>query len=331
MARFPRSTMRNNGKRRHILFWSGLAAATALLVADCGGPTPSGTVKLSSPEIAILTGAVNPNTTATIGNALQQLTQLCMKSKGLVYYPALVTAANANPNAGRDEVGVPGAHIGLAARETSGFGFRSEAIQAKIGPTGGNGVQSEEAYADSLRGAVGSHYRLALNGSETSRISVQLPGGGTTTIQAGGCTGAAERHLYESVANFVQAETGLALLRNLLYSAVTSDSRFTAVVARWSSCMSSRGFHYRSPTQMWNTVSVRVFRNPTPAAGRLEIRVAVADYRCARAMGLVAIARRLQSEHAKVLSRPLARYLALITAVDARAARVARGLSFAGQ
>ena len=327
---FPPSTIKSNDKWRHTLFWSSLAAI-ALLAADCGGPTASGTVKLSSPEIAILEGAVNPNTTASIGNALQQLTQLCMKSKGLVYYADFVTAATANPNVGRDEAGVPGAHIGLVTRETSGFGFRSEALQAKTAPTGGNGVQSEEAYADSLRGKVGRQYRLALSGSETSRISVQLPGGGTTTIQAGGCTGAAERHLYGPVANFVQAETGLAILRNALYSAVTSDSRFATAVARWSSCMGSRGFHYHSPTRMWNTVSSRVFRDPTPAAGRLEIKVAVADYRCARTVRLVAIAQRVQSEHAKVLSRPLARYLALITAVDARAARVARGLSLAGQ
>ena len=67
--------------------------------------------------------------------------------------------------------------------------------------------------------------------------------------------------------------------------------------------------------------------DPAPAVRDLEIRVAVADYQCAKAVNLVATARRLESEHAQYISRPLAQYLALITRVDIGAEKVAKSLN----
>jgi hypothetical protein len=90
--------------------------------------------------------------------------------------------------------------------------------------------------------------------------------------------------------------------------------------------MSSRGLKYSTPTVLSNSLFRRIDTNPTPAARDLEIRVAVADYRCAAAANLVATARRLESEHAQYMSRPLAQYLALITRVDISAAKVAKSL-----
>src|SRR5262249_50715806 len=143
--------------------------------------------------------------------------------------------------------GVPGGQISLAAREVDGYGFYSQAVQAAADRGGRQGAgQNEETYADSLTGAAGSRYRLALDGADSQRITVTLPGGGTTSIPYGGCLRAAWHRLYGSVANGIQVTTGLSLLYDQLYSVVTSDPRFAAVVAKWSSCMARHGMKFSS-------------------------------------------------------------------------------------
>lgn len=330
LSEVAHAAMRLGGPGRWIRFWPGLAAA-GLLAAGCAG-TPASSpamVKLTGAEIAVLTGSVSPVTSAQVANAYQVLAQQCMQSKGLVYYPTFMTAAEASRP--QQVPGAPGAHISLAAREADGYGFYSQAVQASANPGGGQnsggrqGAGQEEAYAQSLTGAAGSRYRLALDGLDSQRITVKLPGGSTASITTGGCLAAAQRRLYGSVANAIQITTGFSLLYDQLYTAVISDPRFAAVVAKWSACMTSRGLKYSTPTELWN--SVRTAMRPTPAARDLEIRVAVADYRCAAAVNLVATAQRLQDEHAQYMSRSLAQYLALVTEVDANAAKVAKSLN----
>lgn len=314
------------GPGRQIPFWAGLAIAGSLAAGCSGAPGPSSAmVRLSGAEIAVLTGSVNPADTAEVANAYEVLVQRCMQSKGLVYFPHFVTAADVSPP--QQVPGVPGATISLAVRETGGYGFYSQVVQASANPGSRQGPDQEETYADSLTGAAGRRYRLALDGPDSQRINVTLPGGATASLQTGGCVGAASRQLYGSVANSAQVATGYSLLYDDLYNAVVSDPKFTAVVARWSSCMSGRGLKYSTPTALWNSLFNRIDARPTPAARDLEIRVAVADYRCAAAVNLVGTARRLENEHAQYIRRPLAQYLALITQVDTNAAKVAKSLN----
>lgn len=317
---------RPGGPGRRIPSWAGLVIAGSLAAGCSGAPASSpAMVKLSSAEIAVLTGSVSPVITAELGNAHEVLVQRCMQSKGLAYYPHFVTTAGVT---GQQQVpGVPGAAISLAARETDGYGFYSQVMQARANPGGGQGSFREETYADSLTGAAGRRYRLALDGPDSQRITVTLPGDGTASLLTGGCEGAANRQLYGSVANTAQVTTGYSLLYDGFYTTVVSDPKFTAVVARWSSCMSSRGLKYSTPTTLSNSLYRRIYTNPAPAARDLEIRVAVADYQCAKAVNLVATARRLESEHAQYMSRPLAQYLALITRVDISAAKVAKSIN----
>ena len=321
----------HGGPGRRILFWAGLAIAGSLAAGCSGTPAPSPrTVRLSGAEIAVLTGSESPATTADVANAYQALVQRCMQSKGLVYYPDFVTAADVSRP--QQVPGVPGATISLAQREADGYGFYSQVVNASVNPDSGQGSGSgqEETYADSLTGAFGTRYRLALDGPDSQRADVTLPGGGTASIRTGGCLGAANRQLYGSIANSVQVTTGYSLLYDNLYSAVVSDPKFTAVVARWASCMRSRGLKYGTPTALWNSLFNRVYSKPTPANRDLEIRVAVADYRCASAVNLVGTARLLENEHAQYMSRSLAQYLALITLVDINAEKVAKSFNLPG-
>jgi hypothetical protein len=314
---------RTGGRAGRTGWWPGLVAA-CLLAAGCAGTagSPPAMVRLTAAQIAVLTGSVSPVTSAEVANAFQVLTRRCMRSKGLMYYAGFVTPADLSLP--RQIPGVPGADISLAAREADGYGFYSRAMQARANSRGGPGPGREEAYADALAGATGRRYRLALDGPPGQRVTMKLPGSVLTSAPTGGCLAAAQRRLYGSVAGALRATSGSSLLDDQFYQAVTSDPLFTRTVARWSSCMARRGLKYRTPTGLWDSLADRIDRRPTPAAHDLEIRLAVADYRCSAAVRLIATARRVEHRHAQYGSRSLAQHLALITRIDARAQTVAR-------
>src|SRR6266568_686304 len=96
---------------------------------------------------------------AQVNNAVELLIQRCMRAKGLVYYPLILTAAQELNGIGL--AGVPQAPIGPAAREANGYGFYSRAVQAAANP-GQAGPSREQKYANSAPHS----YLLALLGPE---------------------------------------------------------------------------------------------------------------------------------------------------------------------
>ncbi len=299
-------------------------AAGGLLVAACAAAPPSPTVRLTGAEIAVLTSSGGSAVAAAeVNNAVELLVQRCMRAKGLVYYPLILTAAQELNGIGL--AGVPQAPIGLAAREANGYGFYSRAVQAAANP-GQAGPGREQSYANSAPHS----YLLALLGPENQRVSWTLPGGDSGSSQTGGCRGAAERRVYGSVANRVLATTGLSDLTSQLQDAVTTDPAYTSVIARWSACLARRGYKYANPEDLWNRLSGRIDAAPTPALRNLEIKTSVADYKCAAAVRLVATIRALEDSHARYMSKALAGDLARITQILARALKVAKALRGAG-
>jgi hypothetical protein len=294
-------------------------AAGGLLAVGCASAPPSPVVKLTRAQIAVLTNSGTAVTDAELNNALELLVQRCMRAKGMVYYPQILTATEELNGIGL--AGVPQAPIGLAAREADGYGFYSGAVRDAANP-GQEGASREEKYADSAPPS----YRLALDGPENQRISWTLPGGVTGTDPAGGCRGAAERRVYGSVINYVQATTGWSILTSQLQAAVTADPAFAKVIARWSACMKRRGYKYATPEVLWNRLATRVGKAPTPALRNLEIKTSVADYKCAAAVRLLPTIRALEDSHARYMSKALAGELARITEILAKALKVARAL-----
>jgi hypothetical protein len=59
---------------------------------------------------------------------------------------------------------------------------------------------------------------------------------------------------------------------------------------------------------------------------RLEIRVAVADYKCAKTVALLSTVAALQARHAKHIPKAYAGTLAKLTRIDARALRALKAL-----
>ena len=111
----------------------------------------------------------------------------------------------------------------------------------------------------------------------------------------------------------------------VLLDSVTSDPAFTAVVGK-RSCMARRGYQYSTPENPWNGLTDRIDSKLTLALRDLEIRTAVADYRCSKSVALLATVRALQAWHARNYSKAYAGGLARLTRVEARALKVARAL-----
>jgi hypothetical protein len=298
-------------------------AAAGLLAAACATTPPSpAQAKLTNAEITVLTSSGLTGQAATqVNNAYEGLVQRCMESKRLVYYPLIQAADSVSPHS--QLAGIPQAYVGLAAREANGYGFYSSAAQpASPGQSGG--TDREDRYVASLPTVVQQKYLLALQGPDTLRVTVTYPGGTGSSITAGGCRGAAERRIYGSVANYLQATTGASLQTIQLFHTVTADPAFLAVVARWSSCMTRHGYHYRSPEDLWNSLAAHTGNSTTPTARDLEMMVSVTDYNCSAATKLVATVRTLQDEHIRHLEKPFAANLALITHIEGSALKAAR-------
>jgi hypothetical protein len=56
---------------------------------------------------------------------------------------------------------------------------------------------------------------------------------------------------------------------------------------------------YSSPGDLWNSLATQLDKKHTPALRNLEIRVALADYKCAETVALVSTAQAMQARHAR--------------------------------
>jgi hypothetical protein len=300
-----------------VVMVAGLVASGAFPLG-AGSPSPAqATVRMTAKEIAELTNSGSvPRATAEINNAFEVLIQRCMNSKGFKYYPQFVSPEKPGyPGLGYPGLaGVPQATIGLAARKANGYGFHP-------GGSGSDTRSREERYA----AAAGKKYILALDGGAKDRVRVATLGM-RGSVSAGGCAGVAKRRLYGSAGNYFLATTGHDVLTAALLTAVTADPVFTAVVGKWHSCMAGRGFHYSSPEELWNKLASQVDKKYTPALRNLEIRVSLADYKCAKTVALLSTVRALQARHARYFRQALAGSLAKLTHIEARALRIAKTL-----
>jgi hypothetical protein len=294
----------------------GLVASGAVPIGAVSPSPAQPTVRLTAKEIAVLTNTGSiPRATTTLSNAYEVLIQRCMKSKGLKYYLTFMAPDKPGyPGHGYPGLaGVPQATIGLAARKADGYGFRRG---------GSKDTRSrEEKYAD----RAGRKYIVALDGNGKDRVHFRMFGE-RGSISAGGCAGVAKRKLYGSAINYLLVTNGLSVLTAALLNSVTADPGFAGVVSKWSSCMAGRGFDYSTPEDLWNSLAAKLDSKHTPALRKLEIKVALADYRCAKTVALLPTVRALQTRHAKYFSKALAGSLARVTRIEARALKTAKGL-----
>jgi hypothetical protein len=300
---------------------SAVVTVTGLVVSGAvplgTGPTSPApaTVRLTPKEIAVLTntGSV-PHATTVANDAFEVLIQRCMKARDLKYFPQFMPPQKPGyPGKGYPGLaGVPQATIGLAARKAHGYGFLSGASK--------DTRSREEKYA----ARAGRKYITALDGGPKDRVHFALFGD-TGSVSSGGCRGVAKRRLYGAAINYLLATDGSSIMTAALFNAVTGDPGFDAVVSKWSSCMASRGFTYSSPEVLWNSLTSQLRKQHNIAQRKkLEIKVSLADYRCAKEVALLPTVHALQIKHSRHFSKALAGSLAKITRIEARAFKTAK-------
>lgn len=297
---------------------AGLVASGAVPLG-AGAPSAQPTVRLKAAETAeLINTAAVTHAAAKVNNALEVLIQRCMATKGFTYHPPSMSPVKPGyPGLGYPGLaGVPQATIGLAERRIDGYGFQS----GGAGTGMGSGVHKHAV------GPPPKGYIHALGGASTDRVHFAMLDGMRGSISSGGCEGEAKRRLYGSVVNWFLATSGHDELTAILLSAVSTDPAFAAVVGRWSSCMASRGYAYSSPEDLWNSLATQLDRKHTPALRNLEIRVALADYKCAKSVALLSTVHALQARHARYFPKAYAGDLAKMTRLDARALRIAKTL-----
>jgi hypothetical protein len=288
-----------------------------------GAPAPR---KLTSAELSVLSnGGLTGAAAAAVNNAVEMLTQQCMQAKGLVYYANIITAEEMT-RPGPSVAGVPQAYFSLAAREADGYGMYTGTVRALAAPSGGQEADKNDQYVASLPQRVQDAYMMALQGPESSRVTVMLPGGVTATAPSGGCQGIAQGRIYGSVNDYVLALTGAGILNIILLNSVTADPAFGTVISRWSACMKKRGYDYDSPEKLWNTLAGQIAVAPTAEMRALEVKIAVADYECSAALELLPTVRALQEQHARQLGGTLLSNLISITQIEATALKNAESL-----
>ena len=294
-------------------------AAVAALVGPGAQPSPrSGSsgvlgggggpgVKLTREQIGVLTATSKRPwvTYALAENATQTVIERCMRAQGLVYYPFFQRTADAATMA-TEVPGVPGAAIGLAARQADGYGFYSKGVRHARHLGAQSRPDKEDKYIASLPAKAKQRYLPAFWGSHDPMVTVKIPGEGTEQIGSGGCLAAARRQVYGSLANFLFAVSGWTGIQGQLNRAVHADPAFPAVIAKWSTCMAAHGYNYPGPDNLWNRLGPRTYEKPTPARHALEIRTAVQDYKCSQAVRLIPTIRTLQTKHARYVSNALA-------------------------
>ncbi|MDR2986582.1 MAG: hypothetical protein LBV34_17260 [Nocardiopsaceae bacterium] len=309
---------------------AGLVATGAVPLGHDSSSSQVPTVLVTSMETAELTNTpAVTRAAAKINNALEILIQRCMASKGFTYQPSFRSPDKPGyPGRGYPGLaGVPQATIGLAARKANGYGFQSSdsgSGNAKgTGIAGGTGTTTGTT-ANS--GKPRKEFILALQGRSTDRVHFSMLDGVSGSISSGGCAGDAKRRLYGTVVNWYLTTSGHDELIAILLNAVTTDPAFTAVAGRWSSCMADHGYSYSNPEDLWNTLADQLDKKHTAAMRNLEIKVALADYRCAKTVALLPTVRSLQARHARYFPKAYAGALATMTRLDARALALTKAL-----
>ncbi|MFI0259565.1 hypothetical protein ACH4OW_11075 [Streptomyces sp. NPDC017056] len=131
----------------------------------------------------------------------------------------------------------------------------------------------------------------AANGRDPNGVTAHAPDGTVLQRSAEGCQSHAERVLYGDLAAWFQARVTLDSLPGIRQGQVMGDPAFGRAVEPWARCMRAAGHPYASPAQLRE--------DALPGAGepalakRKEIRLAVAEARCAADSGLARTAHAL--------------------------------------
>ncbi|MGW8768433.1 hypothetical protein ACWGN5_38825 [Streptomyces sp. NPDC055815] len=262
---------------KHLLVRAGaVVAVVAAVTTGCSRPDPA------APPERELTQAEQ----LRISDADEVLIKQCMNRAGFSYWtsPRLSLEESRAP-------GYVGDDVEWARKHGYGSRIRAEEDRARRANPNGN-------YRATLSPERRAAYDTALDGGRAARVlATAIPtgaGGGTVRKRLGGCSEQAEKRLYGDPDAWFRADKVVSNLQPLYVPRVMRDERFTTALTAWAGCMKRSGHAYADPTAA---------RDAAARSGDYgtEVRIAVAEARCARDSSLAAVARERQTHYLNAL------------------------------
>ncbi|MDX2563206.1 hypothetical protein PV371_26595 [Streptomyces sp. TX20-6-3] len=139
---------------------------------------------------------------------------------------------------------------------------------------------------------------VAANGPSPDGLTVRLPGGGTMRRSDRGCVAEAQRRLYGDLGAWFRSSIRVGTLRQILRSRVVADTGYQKTLGAWRRCMGRSGYAFTSPA----AARAAALSPVRPLPEDREIRLALAEARCAAESGLSRTARRLDAHHDRLLA-----------------------------
>jgi hypothetical protein len=236
-----------------------------------------------------------------------------MEAKGEVYrvMPATLLARSTQDEA-----------ADLDQRRTQGYGLSGPSTDGSS-----DGTADNDLYVRGLSVDEQARYLDALFGDRAKTGSIDLPGGGQVSFPLDGCVAESRISLYRDLTEWARLFHIPQALDAQLAVRVPLEARYKAVMAEWSRCMDTKGFHYGLPSDGVADLA-KTYREdgPSPSLREREIAVAVSDSLCSQSVGVSAVVEVIKREYfdgfSEATKSMLATLARLRTAAIARAASV---------
>jgi hypothetical protein len=182
-----------------------------------------------------------------------------------------------------------------------GYGSRIDAKATWARINNPNGAYSR-TLSDERRRA----YDRALDGGPYAPVlTAKVPGGGTISRRAGGCTAEAQERLYGDLKTWFPLDKAAGNLRLLYVPKVMRDQRFREALRLWSACMHQAGHPYADPGQARDAARKGIQEKTGAALDKAfttETKIAAADALCARRTSLKSVGRAREAHYLKELT-----------------------------
>lgn len=280
--------MRGEGLMHGKLTRLGTTVAALTVLVSCGAPQETRTAEAgrTGAEPSGRPERLTDAQEAKLAWAEQLLIQRCMERKGLRYWPGRPPGPDELKNTTLfiDDVRWARRH---------GYGGELERKAEKEQKKDRN-----TAYLEGLSDRERARWDRALFGSEDSRVvNVRLPAGGRVGTRLDGCVAKARDGLYGDLGKWFRASKVAENLTPLYADDLTRDRAYRDAVREWSHCMRGKGHDYDSPEKIRKRLPELNERLAPDRAHAAEVRLAVAEARCARSSGLGRTARRLEQQY----------------------------------
>ncbi|MBB5938181.1 hypothetical protein [Streptomyces zagrosensis] len=221
--------------------------------------------------------------------AEQVLLRDCMRRQGFKYQ---VTSENPLPEARE----FPYVVDDLAWAAEHGYGSGLQRALEKIKENDPN-----QRYFRSLPPERRTAALTAANGPRPKGLTARSPDGMVLSRSDQGCQSEAERTLYGDLKGWFQTQVTVDSLPGLRHQRVRADRRFTTAVRKWSGCMHTAGHPYATPDNARAALTSSAPRQPAPS--HQEVRLALAEARCAAESGFSKTIAGLDRHYEKELRR----------------------------